>query len=196
MQSSRRKGMIAVAVVVTTFAGVGGSTAFADKGGGGGGNLKCFAGAPATCTVNPSSASVTLDTSSGGYAGAYYANSRAANTPLNAIDYSFTYTCDPGDNTTTCVGGGSPRWSIPIDTTGDSRAEGYAFLDAAGCGSTGAVSTTDPNCQVTFNNVTYPNWDAFAAANPTYTIGKELPFVITDTTEPGTTLISNITVTK
>ena len=39
-------------------------------------------------------------------------------------------------------------------------------------------------------------WDAFAAANPSYRIGNALPFVITDTTEPGTTLISAITVSK
>ena len=38
--------------------------------------------------------------------------------------------------------------------------------------------------------------DAFAAANPTYRIGHAIPFVITDTTEPGTTLIFAITVTK
>ena len=73
---------------------------------------------------------------------------------------------------------------------------GYAFIDAAGCGSTGMVSTTDPNCAVTFNGVTYANWDAFAAANPSYRIGNVVPFVITDTTEPGTTLISAITVTE
>ena len=39
-------------------------------------------------------------------------------------------------------------------------------------------------------------WDAFAAANPTYRIGHAVPFVITDTTEPGTTLIFAIQVTK
>lgn len=195
MQLSKR-GTIAVAVAVATmaYAGVGGSAALAAKGGGGG-SLKCFAGSPATCTVNPSSASVTLDTSNGGYAGAYYTNSRANGTPLTSIDYSFNYTCDPADDHTSCVGGGSPRWSIPIDTNGDPKADGYAFLDAAGCGSTGTVSTTDPNCQVTFGGVTYPNWDGFAAANPTYRIANALPFVITDTTEPGTTLISSISVT-
>ena len=39
-------------------------------------------------------------------------------------------------------------------------------------------------------------WDAFAAANPTYRIGHAVTFVISDTTEPGTTLIFAIEVTK
>ena len=49
---------------------------------------------------------------------------------------------------------------------------------------------------MTFEGTTYANWDAFAAANPDYRIGHAVPFVITDTTEPGTTLIFAIEVTK
>ena len=173
-------GLVALALVGTTGAAPG--------------KLKCFAGAPATCSV--SGDTVTLDTSSGGFAGAYYTNSKAGGSSLTSVDYSFNYNCDPSDNTTDCVGGGSPRWSIPIDTDEAGKVNGYAFIDAAGCGSTGTVSTTSPTCAVTFNGVTYANWDAFAAANPSYRIGNALPFVITDTTEPGTTLISAITVTE
>lgn len=189
-----RRWLLFVAATMTAFSLSGGS-ALAAKGGGGGGNLKCFAGAPASCVVSAGGATVTLDTSSGGYAGAYYTNSKNAGAPLSSVDYSFRYNCDPTDDATTCVGGGSPRWSIPIDTNGDLKTDGYAFLDAAGCGSTGGVSTMDPACQVTFGS-TVANWDAFAAANPTYRVTNALPFVITDTSEPGTTLISAIAVTR
>jgi hypothetical protein len=172
--------VVALALVATSGAGLG--------------KLKCFAGDPATCSVSEDTA--TLDTSTGGFAGAYYTNSKANGSSLASVDYSFEYNCDPSDTTTDCVGGGSPRWSIPVDTSGNSKAEGYAFLDAAGCGSTGSVSTTVATCAVNFASVDYANWDAFAAANPTYTIGNAVPFVITDTTEPGTTLIFAITVSK
>lgn len=156
------------------------------------GKLKCFSGAPATCSV--SQATVTLDTSSGGFAGAYINNSRnISGTPLSGVTFSFQYRCDPSNDTTSCVGGGSPRWSIPIDSNGDGKTDGYAFVDASNCGSTGTVG---PDCPVFFNNVRYDNWAAFAAANPTYKIGNSLPFVIVDTTEPGTDLIYNITITK
>lgn len=173
-------GLVALALVGTSGAGPG--------------KLKCFAGDPATCSV--SGDTVTLDTSSGGFAGAYYTNSRANGSSLTSVDYSFRYDCDPSDTTTACVGGGSPRWSIPIDTDENGKVNGYAFIDAAGCGSTGIVSTTSSTCAVNFNGVGYPNWDAFAAANPSYRIGNAIPFVITDTTEPGTTLIFAITVTE
>jgi hypothetical protein len=156
------------------------------------GKLKCFSGAPATCSVSQGTA--TLDTSSGGFAGVYVNNSRnISGTALSGVTFSFQYRCDPSNNTTSCVGGGSPRWSIPIDSTGDGKTDGYAFVDAANCGSTGTVG---PDCPVFFGNVRYDNWAAFAAANPTYKIGNSLPFVIVDTTEPGTDLIYNVTITK
>jgi hypothetical protein len=37
--------------------------------------------------------------------------------------------------------GDAPRWSIPIDVSGDQHQDGYAFLDAANCGAT--VGTND-----------------------------------------------------
>lgn len=158
------------------------------------GTLKCFSGDPATCTV--SGDTVTLDTSVGGFAGAYYSNSRnVGGTSLSGVTFSFQYDCDPNDNKTDCVGGGSPRWSIPIDTDGDSKTNAYAFVDAVGCGSTGVVSTESSSCAVFFDTG-YANWAAFATAHPTYEIAHALPFVITDTTEPGSTLISDITITQ
>ena len=160
-----------------------------------GGKLKCFTGAPATCSVSQNT--VTLDTSSGGFAGAFFTNSKNISaTSLGGVTFSFQYNCDPSDDSTTCVGGGSPRWSIPIDKNGDNKTDGYAFIDAAGCGSTGAVSTASSSCHVNFDSIDYANWATFASTNPTYKIGNALPFVITDTTEPGTTLIFAINITK
>jgi hypothetical protein len=159
------------------------------------GKLKCFNGAPATCSVSQNT--VTLDTSSGGFAGAFITNSKqVSGTSLGGVTFSFQYDCDPSDTKTACVGGGSPRWSIPIDKTGDGKTDGFAFLDAAGCGSTGTVSTASSSCAVNFDSISYANWAAFASTNPSYTIGNSLPFVITDTTEPGTTLIFAITITR
>src|SRR2546427_10417801 len=84
------------------------------------GKLKCFSAAPATCSVSQNT--VTLDTSSGGFAGGYYTNSKSfGGTSLSGITFSFRYDCDPADDKTSCVGGGSPRWSIPIDATGDGK---------------------------------------------------------------------------
>jgi len=162
------------------------------------GKLKCFSGAPATCSVSQDT--VTLDTSTGGFAGGYVTNSKNPGASLGGVTYSFQYNCDPSDNSTDCVGGGSPRWSIPISAGGSgNKVAGYAFLDAAGCGSNGTVSTASPSCAVTENadlgGNSYANWAAFAAANPTFKIGNALPFVITDTTEPGTTLIFAISST-
>ena len=181
--------------VVVAICGLITGPASASKGGGSG-NLKCFSGAPATCTVSSSGSTVTLDTHNGGYAGAYLTNTRNSGAALTSVDYTFNYNCDPVDDSASCVGGGSPRWSIPIDTNGDSKTDGYAFLDAAGCGSDGVVSTTEADCGVNFQGADYASWDSFAAAHPTYTIANALPFVITDTTEPGTTLISAISVTR
>src|SRR5258706_11555903 len=105
--------------VVVALGGLIAGPASASKGGGSG-NLKCFSGAPASCTVSSSGATVTLNTSNGGYAGAYFTNSRNSGAALTSVDYTFNYNCDPSDDSTSCVGGGSPRWSIPVDTNGDS----------------------------------------------------------------------------
>jgi hypothetical protein len=154
--------------------------------------LKCFSGAPATCSVSGDTA--TLNTSAGGFAGVSINNARNTGRSLSGATYSFQYNCDPLDDNVSCTGGGSPRWSIPINEPGDGPTEGFAFLDAAGCGFTGTVSTASNTCAVNYDSIDYPNWAAFAAANPTYKIGNQAPFVITDTTEPGTTLIFNVTV--
>ena len=164
-------------------------------------NLHCQAGAPGTCHVNPSSNSVTFDTRAGGYALAYLTSSTAlGGTPLAHANFSFNFTCTnytPADPTD-CVGGGVPRLSIPIGTGATPNGDVFAFVDAAGCGYTpgvstsGSVNTTNPACAVNVNTgASYPNWAAFAAANPTWTIRKGHSwFVIADFPYFG--LVSNL----
>ncbi|HET7339552.1 MAG TPA: hypothetical protein VFK22_08385 [Candidatus Dormibacteraeota bacterium] len=169
-----------------------------------GGKLKCFADTPATCTLN-SSTSATIDSTQGGDAGVYLSNGKSTNGfPLANVSFSFTYLCDSG-GVTSCIGGGAPRWSIPISTDGTATTAGYAFLDAQNClnGGTAAnsdgtltVSTTQPTCPVFFQSGQYANWDAFAAANPTFTISAALPFVISDVPTGGAIDVSNLIVTK
>jgi hypothetical protein len=90
--------------------------------------------------------------SSGGFAGAY--SSTQANGKSQAeVDYSFQYNCDPLDDSVSCTGGGSPRWSIPINTDQNGKVEGYAFIPP-GCGTPGTVSTTSSTCAVTFEGIT------------------------------------------
>jgi hypothetical protein len=164
--------------------------------------LRCFADSPATCTLGDSGSSAFLDVPAGADAGVYYINGKRTGRTLSSVDYTFQYRCSDVNAATAgdCVNGGSPRWSIPIDTNGDGKVDGYAFIDAAGCGYTSdynvvhVVSTTLSNCQVTFQGVTYANWDTFAADNPTYRIGNALPFVIAD--QPFQGQVFGVVVTK
>jgi hypothetical protein len=143
-----------------------------------------------TVTVTGDSATIV---NAGGEYGGVYINSRSQGAkPLNAVHFSFVSTGD--------VAGGAPRFSIPIDTDGTGgTVEGYAFLDAAGCGATvgpnttasTTVDTASATCAVNFNSVDYANWDAFAAANPTYrTAPGAIPFIIAD--QAGTYTVSSI----
>jgi hypothetical protein len=189
------KRLIAVLVSSTTvlsaFALFGASGASAAT------KLKCFGQSPAICTIG-SGNSALLDSTTGGYAGVYPANA-TTRAPVAGFSASFDYRCQPSNvDTITCVGGGAPRWSIPIDTNGDRKVDGYAFLDAANCGFTGTVSTTLSSCPVfegfgSFN--TYANWAAFAAANPTYAVAG-ISFVISDVATAFPMIIYDPTVTK
>ena len=62
---------------------------------------------------------------------------------------------------------------------------------AAYCWKTGTV---DNNCPVFFGTTLYPNWAAFATANPKYKIAKGIPFVIADQPFSGT--VSNVSISK
>jgi hypothetical protein len=163
-----------------------------------GGKLKCFTADPGACSVSDATNSATLDTTNGGVAGVYYTNGKSlGGSSLDSVDFSFDYRCQPTNvDTTSCTGGGAPRWSIPIDTGGDSKdaKQVYAFVDAANCGYRGTVSTEDANCPVYLNTGgTWPNWDAFAAANPTYSIASAYPFVISDVQTGGQIILYDVT---
>ena len=134
------------------------------------------------------SGTVTIVNEPGEYGGVYLSSRSQSGKLLGEVDFSFISTGD--------VAGGAPRFSIPIDTDGNGIVEGYAFLDAANCGGvsnvTTTVSTEALNCPVFLNwGPSFANWDAFAAAHPTYRIAPgAIPFIIAD--QPGTYQVSNI----
>jgi hypothetical protein len=132
--------------------------------------------------------SATIVNDAGQYGGVYVNAKNHNGKPLSAVGYSFDSTGD--------VAGGAPRFSIPIDTDGiGGTVEGYAFLDAAGCGGvsgeTTTVSTLSSTCAVNFQSVDYASWSDFAATNPTYrTAQGAVPFIIAD--QAGSYTVSSI----
>jgi len=146
------------------------------------------------CTINPGGTTATLITTDGdpdgSYAGVYYAVSSLSGKLVGSVtNVSFTYSCP---SAATCVTGGSPRLSIPIDTNGNGSWDSFAFIDAANCGQTGATTgTVNLACPVFFGSTLYANWAAFATANPTYRIATDaIAFVIADQPFRGT--VSNV----
>jgi hypothetical protein len=170
---STKRLMAICALALAAFAITSGGASGAPQSGG---KLKCFSGAPATCSVSGDVA--RLDVPGASFAGAYYPNSKATGSNVSNASFSFNYNCD---NASTCVAGGSPRWSIPISDNGDTKTDAYAFVDANNCGQAGAASgSVDESCPVFYGGALYPDWAAFAGANPTYVIGNAVPFVIAD----------------
>ena len=122
--------------------------------------------------------SATIDNEAGQYGGVYVNAKKVSGKALSAVDFSFTATGS--------IAGGASRFSIPIDDQaipgtkdftfdygqGPVQDVAYAFLDVANCGS-GTVSTQSETCPVILNaGGSWANWDAFAAANPTYRIAS------------------------
>lgn len=150
--------------------------------------LRCFTDDAnlATCTLVANN-SAHLDSTGGGYAGVYVNAKRTNGKTLDRVDFSFYWSGQPN--------GGAPRFSLPIDENGDGETENYAFLDAINCAggtvtTNGTVSTESASCPVFYGPFTYPNWDAFAAANPTWTISDAIPFVIVDV--PADVIVSDV----
>lgn len=125
-------------------------------------------------TINNGTVSIVND--SGEYGGVYLKSRSTSGKLLSAVDFSFTNTGG--------TAGGAPRFSIPIDTDMDGSTDnGYAFIDVNNCGGGPSVSTENGSCQVYFHTepAPYANWDAFAAAHPTWRIDPgNIPFVIAD----------------
>ena len=82
--------------------------------------------------------------------------------------------------------GGAPRLSVPIDHNNDGTWDSFAFMDAPGCNNgdefVGRLSgRSDNTCGVNNQGVDYPNWSAFATAQPLYRIAKNaVTFIIVD----------------
>ena len=113
-----------------------------------------------------------------------YLNSKSqGGKTLGQVAFGFTSNGD--------VQGGAPRFSLPIDDPATPvKGDGYAFIDAANCGALVGpgtakqyVATDNPDCKVFYGNQSFPNWAAFAAANPTLiTTPGAIPFIIADGT--------------
>jgi hypothetical protein len=157
-------------VALATFAGVASAAPST--------TLTKFGDGDVTITSN----GATLANGADEYSGVYLKSKSLSDKLIANVDFSFNYTGNPA--------GGSPRFSIPLNSgTGETP---YAFLDAMNCGTPGLVSTDLANCPVFINTGgSYANWDAMAAANPTWRIASgKIPFVIAD--QPGTYELSNI----
>ena len=184
------------------------STAVAAPGGTNSNTLKTFAeGGSVVSAVN---GTVTIDNSvvdgtvvyngTNAYndGGAYIGSKNKSHKLLNQITFSFT--------SSGIVSGGAPRFSLPVDIDNNGTTDGYAFIDAAGCGgisgATTDVSTSIATCSVFFDR-SYANWAAFASAHPTYRMATDaVPFIIADGSScptadacagiPGTYIVSGI----
>jgi hypothetical protein len=145
-------------------------------------------GTDATAAVY-STSSARITAAPGSYAAIYTtAKAPAGKMPLK-VDMGFLITVDGQSGT---VSGGAPRLTIPIDFNNDGTWDDFASLDWASCGGTVdadskltssvLVSTTSATCGVNLNGGgSFANWDAFAAANPTYRIAKgQQAFIIAD----------------
>jgi hypothetical protein len=118
---------------------------------------------------------ITIVNDAGEHGGVYLKSRSTSGKKLAAVDFGFTNTGS--------VAGGAPRFSLPIDTDADGDVDGYAFLDVNGCDGDADVSTDNAGCKVYFHTepAAYDNWDAFAAAHPTWRMAPgAIPFVIAD----------------
>lgn len=141
-----------------------------------------FDGSTGTATVTgPRSATLVND--AGEYTYVYVNAKSPYGKPLADVDFGFNATGD--------IAGGSPRLSIPVDS--DDVGGGwdlFAFIDVNSCGG-GFVSTTNASCGVYIGSEFFPNWDALAAAHPTWRMANDTsPFAIAD--QAGTYHLSNI----
>jgi hypothetical protein len=143
---------------------------------GNGGNLKTFGDGDVTIQGNKAAIVVLPGQDAGVY-------KKAGSKPVSKVRFHMV---SYGD-----VQGGAPRFSIALDTDGNTKTtESYAFLDAANCGAAVGdnpsftetiVDTAAANCKVFINTGgEFANWAALVAAHPGWHTSKDASFVIAD----------------
>jgi hypothetical protein len=193
------RGFIIVAVLgvaaLTVMAGVGLAAPKPVK------QLTCFTGQTedpsgiygGKCSISKGVA--TIDTTAVGnpayvasYAGVYVPNTPSLSGKKigDVGQLGFTYTGGP-------TSGGSPRFSVPIDTDADGAWDSFAFVDTTcddeGTGTVDVIG--DATCPTYIGSEAFPSWASFVAAHPEYRIASDTPaFVIADQPYSGT--ISNV----
>jgi hypothetical protein len=127
--------------------------------------------------------SATLENGPGEYTYVYVNAKSPYGKALAKVDFGFSATGS--------IAGGAPRLSIPVDS--DDPGSGwdlFAFIDVNSCGG-GWVSTANPACGVYIGSEFFANWDALAAAHPTWRMARDTsPFAIAD--QAGTYHLSGI----
>ena len=140
-------------------------------------------GSTGTATITGAK-SATLTNDAGEYTYVYVISKAPYRKPLARVDFGFTATGS--------IAGGAPRLSIPVDSDDAGRGwDLFAFIDVNSCGGSGTVSTTSATCGVYIGSEYFANWDALAAAHPTWRMANDTsPFAIAD--QEGTYRLSNI----
>jgi hypothetical protein len=168
--------------------------------------IQCFDGTTdggfnGVCTLNSQGAkgSATLNNNDGdanpfnNYSGVYIVNTTLSGASLGDVtQLSFHYS---GDDATA----GSPRFSIPVDTTGDGLADGYIFISAFYCNNGAGLvdAIDDPTCQIftNFSAESFDNWADLVATHSDWSVATDaLPFVIAD--DPGIWTVNNVKLGK
>ena len=141
-------------------------------------------GGVCTRTSNGATLNNTVPGADGAYSGVYYQTSSLSGKLVGDVtQLSFNYT-----GTATA---GSPRFSLPIDVTGDGTTDMYAFIGAFYCNNGAGLvdAINDETCTIFVGSESFANWDALVAEHPTWHIGA-IPFVIAD--DPGLWTVSNV----
>lgn len=148
--------------------------------------LACFSEGSGQCVRNGSNSFTLTNTTLGEGSGVYVENQSLAGKPLSeagALSFAYSGT----------VGGGSPRFAIPIDdpAVGGSSYDFFLAAQAYYCDANhdGVVSLAEPGCVVEAPGF-FGLFSDYVALHPDYKIGSYYTFIVTDI--PGTVTISDI----
>lgn len=148
--------------------------------------LTCFSDGSGVCIRNSSTSFTLINTTLGEGSGVYVKNQSLAGKPLSAASVlSFRYSGT--------VGGGSPRFAIPVDNpaVGGSSWDFFLAAQAYYCDANGdgVLSLAEPDCIVEADGF-MGLFSDYLLAHPDYLIGSYYTFIVTDT--PGTVELSEI----